>query len=183
MDFNRERQNTSGSIIAPRIRLAPQELKNVHRTLLRLRETAHLETQQPQPVALNLSHQCLGDAYQITALAAFLALHKSVQLLNLNDNELDDIADLELPSVVKLHLSHNNIVSFHALPQLPNCEELHLRDNFISSMSGLTHGKFPKLKRLTTAANPIEHLSTYPSFIFDQLPQLHKIDQHERKTK
>lgn len=144
------------SLTAPRIRLSPIELKHKQRVLGRIRDAASMENQAPKPKVLNLSHQCLGDPYQFEAFVTFMDINKSVEVLNLTDNELDDITDLDLPNVKKLYASRNNFPSFQMLPPLPNVEAMYLNNNFITSFEGLTEERFPKLTRLSILHNPVE---------------------------
>ena len=166
------------SLTAPRVRLGPQELQERHATLGDIRKHGAGERTEEQPVAamLNLCSQALGDTYQMPGFLAFMALHKTVVVLNLGDNELEDLSELELPCCKKLHLSKNNIVTFHALPQLPVCEALYLHDNFISSADGLHADKFPKLKSITLRKNPLEHRDDYPAFVWKRLETLDNVD-------
>lgn len=167
------------SIIAPRIRLGPQELERIFPTkqMLRMRDAASSEgSNQPKTTTLNLSHQALGDPYQYEAFVTFMALNKHVKVLNLNDNELEDITDLELPEVVRLHLSNNNFISFDALPDLPMCEELFLTDNFLSGLSGLSESKFPRLRVLNVVRNPVHHIANYRTIVLNQIATIEEID-------
>jgi Leucine-rich repeat (LRR) protein len=103
-------------------------------------------------------------------------LNRQVKLLNLNDNELEDISDLDLTNVVRLHLSHNSLVSFNALPPLPNCEELYVYNNFLSSLTGFTEERFPKLRILSIDHNPLNHLSQYRQQLKALVPTLQLVD-------
>ena len=170
------------SISAPRIRLAPQELAGKVQILDQMINAAAVEVEQPLPVTLNLSHQTLGDPYQYQALRAFLGVNRRVEVLNLNDNELEDIQDLVLTRVRVLHLSHNNFVSFDAIPHVPQCEVLHLKNNFLSGFSGLSKAKFPRLKHLTIDLNPIQHKENYFETIKSAIPTLETIDGARRSV-
>src|SRR3989338_9647967 len=77
-------------------------------------DTDDQEGSNVQVQSLNLAYQCLGDPYQYEAFVTFMDLNRNVKILNLNDNELEDINDLNLNSVVRLHVSRNNFVSFEA---------------------------------------------------------------------
>lgn len=155
------------SILAPRIRLGPNELGQKIKILDKMNEAGYQEgTDQPMPVSLNLTHQCLGDPYQYEMLKAFLSVNSMVQVLNLNDNELEDITDLRMDHVVKLHLSLNNFVSFIALPaSLPMLEELHVKNNFLSTLVGFDSSRFPRLRRVSIDLNPLQHMEN----IFDEM--------------
>lgn len=146
------------SITAPRIRLGPTELKVRQKVLAKMRLASSRESQTPTPNVLNLSHQTLGDPYQYEAFITFWEINKTAQVLSLVDNELDDILDLDLTNVKKMYLSRNNFSTFHNIPEMPNCEELHINQNFITSTKGLTSSKYPKLRKLSMLANPAEEL-------------------------
>lgn len=165
------------SLTAPRIRLAPRELQHVHETIERLTEAASAEETRTRPRVLNLSHQTLGDPYQYSSLVAFVDLNKTVEVLNLIDNQLEGITALNLPRVKKLYLSNNAFASFLAIPALPECEELYMTHNFITSTVGLTSDKFPKLKKLTLYGNPIDAQPFYRRVVARQLPTLEMIDK------
>ena len=160
------------SLTAPRIRLSPVELKHMQRTLARMRDAASKERQTPKPTVINLAHQTLGDPYQYEAFVTFWDINKGAHTLNLTDNELDDITDLDLSSVRKLYLSRNNFSSFWMLPDLPNCEELYLNDNFITGVRGLSKNRFPRLRKLALVNNPLEELDKYKSKVISELPEL-----------
>jgi hypothetical protein len=164
------------SLAAPRIRLAPQELGPKVNVLEKMIEAGRTEGNQPMPAILNLSHQALGDPYQFTALRAFLSINKHVEVLNLNDNELDDIVELELGNVRVLHVSSNNFVSFDALPPLPRCHTLHLKNNFLSGFSGLSKSKFPSLLHISVDLNPIQHRENLVKTLKETIPTLATID-------
>jgi len=168
------------SVVAPRIRLGPRELSVKLVTIMgKIREAATSEEDQPLATTLNLSHQCLGDPYQYEAFVTFIDLNRFVRVLNLNDNELDDITDLDLPNCVKLYVSHNSFVSFYGLPELPVCEELYATNNFFSGLAGLSDSRFPKLRILNVDRNPIEHLEDYRKAIRERVPTVHFVDDQE----
>jgi hypothetical protein len=164
------------SIIAPRIRLGPRELSEKTAVLAKMRDTATAEDDQPECVTLNLAHQCLGDMYQYPAFVTFMDLNRCVRVLNLCDNELDDITDLQLPVCEKLYLSHNSFVSFLHVPELPNCRELYMSDNFLSGFAGLDGDRFPKLRVLVVALNPIEHVEEYRKAVHKCVPTIEVVD-------
>jgi hypothetical protein len=183
------------TLIAPRIRLAPKELTAERRTDMdRMRYTANEEYERNRKgkldidgkeshegtnveiEALNLSFQGLGDPYQYEAFVTFMDLNRNVRILNLNDNELEDITDLHLDTVVRLHLSRNNFVSFEGVPPLKNCEELFLSENFLSSFRGLNASNFPKLRVLNADHNPIAMTSDYREALKDAIPTLQYVD-------
>lgn len=162
------------SLTAPRIRLAPTELKHRQKVLGKMRDAASRESQAPKPYALDLAHQTLGDPYQYEAFTTFWDINKEAKVLTLVDNELDDILDLDLTNVKKIYLSRNNFSTFHNIPDMPNCEAMYINNNFITSVSGLTEDKFPKLKKLEMMANPVEEsgLEEYQRKIKKALPKL-----------
>ena len=165
------------NLTAPRIRLAPQELVPKVDVFRKMRNVGHSESTQGDVKVLNLSHQCLGDEYQLYGLLAFLAINKEVEVLNLNDNELEDIIVLEevVKKVRVLHLSHNNFVAFDSLPYFPNLERLYVNDNFFSGFDGLTSSRFPKLKYINIDLNPIQHKHGVTVTFKDRLPTLEVI--------
>lgn len=170
------------NLAAPRIRLAPRELTEEKRDMLeRLRFTAVAEKAPPVEVIeeLNLGYQALGDPYQYEAFVTFMDLNRNVKVLNLTDNELEDITDLNLDSVVRLHLGNNNFVSLDALPSLPNCEELFMTENFISGFRGANNEqghKFPKLRVLNVVHNPVALYPGYRRKLKKEIPSLQYID-------
>lgn len=165
------------NLTAPRIRLAPQELVQKTDILRKMAECGVSESTQPHVTVLNLSHQALGDPYQYQALAAFLAVNRFVEVLNLNDNELEDITDLEpyLENVRVLHVGCNNFVTFDSLPKLPKCEELYLKNNFVSGFVGFTSSRFPSLKVIDIDLNPIEHVKKLEENIRDRVPTVVRV--------
>ncbi len=166
------------NLTAPRIRLAPKELTNNNRDILaKMRATAEAEQNPPNQLeSLNLAYQALGDPYQYEAFVTFMDLNRNVKVLNLNDNDLEDINDLNLTTVVRLHVSRNNFVSFEALPVLPNCEELFLSENFLSGFNGIDGKKFPKVRVLEVGLNPIAMLPNYREKLKKKIPSLEYVD-------
>ena len=165
------------SLTAPRIRLGPRELQYAADTIDKLAEAGYAEKSRTRAKVLNLAHQSLGDAYQFSSLVAFIDLNKTVEVLNLSDNQLEGITALNLRSVKKLYLSNNSFASFLAIPALPECEELHLSHNFITSTVGLTDGKFPKLRKISIYGNPIETQPNYRKQLARSLTSLVIIDK------
>ena len=167
------------TLLAPRVRLAPKELDQERRDALdkmRCTATAERGEQLAELESLNLGYQALGDPYQYEAFVTFMDLNRNVKVLNLTDNELEDITDLDLTSVVRLHLSNNNFVSFEALPPLPNCEELYLTENFVSGLRGLKKENMPKLRVLNVHHNPVALLTGYRKKLKRILPSLEYVD-------
>lgn len=164
------------NLTAPRIRLGPQELKEFDVVMDKMRAAVALETHRPQPKILNLSHQSLGDPYQLEALETFLDLNNSVEVLNLSNNEIENLTTISIPHVRKLYLSKNSIASFFALPSLPACEELYLAENFITSTAGLTETKFPNLRILNLFGNPLEQMGNYRRLVLKAYPAIEQID-------
>eukprot|EP00758_Cryptobia_borreli_P003694 Tbor_TRINITY_DN3923_c0_g1::TRINITY_DN3923_c0_g1_i1::g.733::m.733 len=164
------------NITAPRIRLAPRELEKKWSIINNLAVAARDEPTRPSPTVLNLSHQSLGDPYQYDALRAFLELNSTVEVLNLDGNELEDITDLNLNSVKKLYMSFNNVATFLCLPCMPNLRELYIKSNFICGTEGLSMEKFPKLRRIAVSGNPIETRNTYRSDLVNTVDTLEVID-------
>lgn len=161
------------SLTAPRIRLAPAELKERQKVLQKMREAASKETNSPKPHCLNLAHQCLGDPYQYEAFVTFWDINNGARVLSLIDNELDDITDLDLSSVRKLYLSRNNFATFEMIPACSNLEELYLNENFITGLRGLTESRFPKLRKLEVKVNPLEEMGDeYKTKIRKAIPTL-----------
>lgn len=167
------------TITAPRIRLAPNELEKRVDIIAKIPAAARDATARPHPMVLNLAHQSLGDKYQYDTLRAFIELNSTIQILNLDGNELDDICDLNLSNVKKLYLSGNNFASFSNLPTMPRLEELYLKKNFITGTHGLSTDKFPMLKKLCLFANPIEANKEYRREIKAILPLLKWIDFYD----
>lgn len=166
------------NLTAPRIRLAPRELTDEKREVLeRMRFTASAEPQQPSRIEeLNLGYQALGDPYQYEAFVTFMDLNRNVKILNLTDNELEDITDLNLENVVRLHLGNNNFVSLEALPPLPNCEELFMTENFLSGFQGIKKENFPKLRILNVQHNPLALMPSYRRKLKTAIPTLQWVD-------
>ena len=152
---------------APRIRVAPQELKYRGIDIDRVRKLAQNERSKPIISQVNLQSQSLGDPYQFPAFITFMALHENVVVLNLNDNELEDVSMLSLPCCRKLHLSMNNLTSFELLPPcLPNCEALYLQSNYITSFEHFGLKRCPKLQHITLKNNPIVLHRRYPHKLY-----------------
>lgn len=165
------------NVLAPRIRLGPRELTLKSQLLMtRIRDAATAEEEQPSAVTLNLAHQSLGDPYQYAAFVTFMDLNRFVRVLNLNDNELDDITDLDLPNCVKLFISSNSFVSFYAIPELPSCEEMYATNNFFSGFAGLDASRFPVLRILNVQKNPIQHLEDYRAAVQERVPTVEFVD-------
>lgn len=168
------------NITAPRIRLAPKELEARHNILKQLqRESVRQNASsapKPAPKVLNLCHQLLGDAYQFESLKLMLNLNSTVEILNLNDNELEDLRQLNLGNVRKLYLDQNSISSFWQIPPLPKCEELIVTNNFITGFSGLNEERFPKLKKLCVFGNPLCTDLAHRADIVKILPHLFMVD-------
>lgn len=166
------------NITAPRIRLGPKELEQRHAMLKVLQSEARRQNvdERPKPKVLNLSHQVLGDPYQFESLKLMIALNDTVEVLNLNDNELDDIAQLDLKNVKKLYLDQNSITSFLLLPPLPNCVELVITNNFITGYSGLTQDRFPSLRKISVHGNPLCTKLKHREEIIKLLPNLLCVD-------
>lgn len=147
------------NITAPRVRLAPKELEERYVLYREMANTAlrrQQEEQTPKVRVLNLSHQLLGDPYQLAALKATLALNcNGLEVLNLADNDITDLTDLPIQSVKKLYLDQNSISCFIQIPPLPECTELIITNNFITSFTGLDTERFPKLKKICVHGNPI----------------------------
>lgn len=171
------------NITAPRIRLAPNELEKKHELIEQLHLAAGKQTITPQPRVLNLSYQSLGDAYQYDALRTFLKLNSTVEILNLDGNELEDITDLSIDRVRKLYISENNFATFESLPDMPNLEELYMKRNFITSTLGLSTSKFPRLRKISIYANPFEAKKEYREDLLDAIPTLVAIDFYSIKHK
>eukprot|EP00658_Telonema_sp_P-2_P008776 TRINITY_DN13315_c0_g1_i6.p1 TRINITY_DN13315_c0_g1~~TRINITY_DN13315_c0_g1_i6.p1 ORF type:complete len:209 (-),score=77.44 TRINITY_DN13315_c0_g1_i6:91-717(-) len=164
------------SLTAPRIRLAPNELEEKFELIEQLHLAAGAQSVTPQPRVLNLCHQSLGDAYQYDCLRAFLRMNATIETLNLDGNELEDITDLHMPNVKKLYISENNFATFSSIPDMPNLEELYMKRNFITSTLGLSSGKFPRLKKICIFANPYEAKRDYRDELVKCLPTLIAID-------
>eukprot|EP00759_Apiculatamorpha_spiralis_P004206 PhF_6_TR12555/c0_g1_i1/m.19676 len=141
----------------PRVRLNPSELETNATRLEALQKIGESETKQLEIPELNLSYQNLGDPYQYAALKTALLLNSRVHVLCLNNNELSTLREgIDLPCVTELHLSHNAFCSFDELPDvLPNLKTLHISNNFIGTLHGLTESRFPKLQVLTLKGNPV----------------------------
>jgi hypothetical protein len=169
------------NITAPRIRLGPRELESRHLLYKAMtREAAKLTDVRPKPKVMNLCHQVLGDPYQFEALKLQLTLNATVEVLNLNDNELDDITSLPLQAVKKLYLDNNSICSFLQIPDLPNCTELILTSNFITGYSGLEEKRFPKLRKICVHGNPVCTKLNHRNEIVRRLPNLMFVDWFSR---
>lgn len=169
------------NITAPRIRLAPKELEDRHILYREMAATARRSVDaKPKPKVLNLSHQVLGDPYQLQALELMLSLNETVEVLNLNDNELDDISNLPLHNVRRLYLDQNHITSLLQVPPLPNCYELIITNNFITGYGGLDAERFPKLKKICVHGNPICTNLKHRAEILGLLPGLLFVDWFTR---
>lgn len=171
------------TLTAPRIRLGPRELEARHLLLKAMTREASKPTEhKPRPKVLNFGHQVLGDPYQFEALKLQLALNSTVEVLNLNDNELDDITSLPLDNVKKLYLDNNSVSSFLQLPPLPNCIELILTNNFITGFSGLEEERFPKLRKICVHGNPVCTNLKHRNEVVKRLPKLLFVDWFSRQV-
>jgi hypothetical protein len=170
------------NLTAPRIRLDPEELEHRHKIIEKLQRLAEGQTRRPSPKVLNLASQGLGDPYQIEALHLMLQLNSTLEVLNLSDNELQDISKLPLQRVKKLYVAHNSFTTFENFPAvLPECELIVATENFIMNFDGLTKERFPKLKRLCVANNPISQDMDHRLEIVERLPSVQMVDLFPRQ--
>mmetsp|Transcript_35546 Transcript_35546/g.41468 ORF Transcript_35546/g.41468 Transcript_35546/m.41468 type:complete len:310 (-) Transcript_35546:106-1035(-) len=172
------------NLTAPRVRLAPKELEERY---VLYREMAYTALRRqatevtPKVRVLNLSHQLLGDPYQLAALKATLSLNcNGLEVLSLTDNDISDLTELPIQSVKKLYLEQNSISSFLQIPPLPHCTELILTNNFITSLVGLEAERFPKLLKICVHGNPICTDLAHRWKIVKLLPQLKFVDWFSR---
>eukprot|EP01064_Diplonema_japonicum_P031570 TRINITY_DN56_c1_g1_i1.p1 TRINITY_DN56_c1_g1~~TRINITY_DN56_c1_g1_i1.p1 ORF type:complete len:294 (+),score=59.15 TRINITY_DN56_c1_g1_i1:144-1025(+) len=161
---------------APRIRLAPQELERRGKMIDVIRIKAENDPRNAPVEILNLGYQDLGDSYQLSQLAAFLTVNRSVKKVCLTDNNLLSLIDVPLPSCKVLYLSRNQFITWDALPVMPSLQELYISYNFISNTNGLSLVKFPMLRKLVLEGNPLAEAPNYRSKVKKACPGLVWVD-------
>eukprot|EP00997_Jenningsia_sp_PLL12_P011149 NODE_864_length_1403_cov_113.293205_g719_i0.p1 GENE.NODE_864_length_1403_cov_113.293205_g719_i0~~NODE_864_length_1403_cov_113.293205_g719_i0.p1 ORF type:complete len:207 (-),score=55.65 NODE_864_length_1403_cov_113.293205_g719_i0:103-723(-) len=161
---------------APRIRLAPEELRQRRHFLMAVQRKADEIVTPVRLRTLNLSYQNLGEEYQYDQLLAFLKINKGCTVLALTDNFLTDLHDFDMPYLEELFLARNNILSFRDIPSIPTLRRLSLQENFVTNLEGLTAEKFPNLVRLSLKWNPVAEGASYRDSVSKALPRLQELD-------
>jgi len=82
----------------------------------------------------------------------------SLRVLDLHGNQLSSTTGLQLPSLQQLYLASNQLVGLEGLGALRQLTTLHLRENKLSSLSGLPPS-MEALQYLNLRANAIAELS------------------------
>lgn len=127
--------------------------------------------------AVNLSHQTLGDAYQLKNLHRILARLEEAVFITLIDNEIESLSTLTFPRCEVLSLSSNYISTFKALPKMPRLKHLILSDNLICSLSGIERLKATGIQSLSLKGNEVVLTEQYRRRVFHRLPQLEWLDE------
>ncbi|XP_053664073.1 probable serine/threonine-protein kinase roco5 [Anopheles marshallii] len=119
---------------------------------------------------------------KLSTFPAFGEAITSIQVLNLNDNQLASLNVIELtkqPNLTTLMLSTNALKSFSVddgrngtAMELPSLTSLDLRNNRIESLD-LRGWQLPSLVKLRVLNNP---LVTIPDDLLERFPQLTKVD-------
>ncbi|OHT12835.1 Leucine Rich Repeat family protein [Tritrichomonas foetus] len=101
-----------------------------------------------------------------------------VRSLNMWGYELEDVSIIsKLVNAETISLPINRITSLSAFQNLPNLNNLLLRQNLISDFNEICHLSYlPNLECLTLLDNPIASLPNYRETVIKMLPQLKKLD-------
>eukprot|EP01137_Pigoraptor_chileana_P032428 Opistho-2@21779 len=180
-----------GQLRCPRVRLAPpashaahipppEEVFAADPKLGRRRQVAEYISHKlklegwDEAEDVNLSFQELGDAYQLRNFMRILRRMLRVKRLHLVDDMLTDLSSVRLPNCEELHLRKNALSSFKCLPNAPHATLIDLSFNNISSLDGLRSLK--ALRVLTLTGNPVEFDCNYRYRVFKEVPWLDVLD-------
>ena len=103
---------------------------------------------------------------------------RNVKQLNCWGSELTDVAIVrQMPNVVVLSLSVNNITSLVDFGTCKNLQELYLRENKIKDLNQVVHlQELSNLKKLWLAGNPCAEQANYRLTVIKALPNLEMLD-------
>jgi len=109
--------------------------------------------------------------------------YTALRSLSLNNVELRSLVDFpKLPALKKLELSDNRIMN--GLENLVGCtalQSINLSNNKIRHLKHLEPLKvLSELVSLDLESNPVSDLDEYPDALFDLIPQIQFIDDHDR---
>jgi hypothetical protein len=151
-------------------------LEAVSQLIIRGQAATGLQAQCAARLAGHLSVLSLSN----NALQSVQSLHSLVNMveLNLNFNAISSLAELACPSLRRLFLSSNRLISLTGISSFPKLVTLCLYRNQLADLSAALSAlrQLLKLKELDLDGNPCSSDATYKHQILRSLPKLAQLD-------